>query len=149
MTKVRNMTEITEPVTTDLVYVVHDPSGTPEPKKTTITNLLSGLSNILNLGTVNADFTATTNTTSMFDLDGTVEITLPSSLLTDFSNTIVLDFSTTSGTQPTLSSSGNILWENILNGLLPTWDTTSGNRNVIILNTNDNGSNWSAQYYIY
>lgn len=44
--QLKNLAEISSPETTDIVYLVHDPSGTPADKKITLANLLTGMKGI-------------------------------------------------------------------------------------------------------
>ncbi len=146
-----DLTEITSPNSTDIVYIVHDPSGTPVDRKCTIGNILalnpSGILPVTNLGSLTSGFTASADYISLFSASGTWAITLPTGLSDTVIHKIILDFSTASGSQPTLSSSGNLKWKN--NAAAPTYSTTSGLRNVITATTVDGGDNWILEHQSY
>jgi len=45
--KLTGLTELTSVATTDMLYVVDDPSGTPISKKSTVTNILAWWSAVI------------------------------------------------------------------------------------------------------
>lgn len=59
--KITELTELTDPINTDIIPIVDDPGGTPITKKVTLNNLLRGL--FTKVATLASDATTGANTT--------------------------------------------------------------------------------------
>lgn len=102
------------------------------------------------LGTVTTDQTLTTMTAHTADVDGTVQIALPTTLTADIENVVVFDFTTTITSQPTIATSGTLKWSDKNRGLAPTaYSIISGVRNVLVFKTHDSGTTWEVEYTTY
>ena len=75
--KLADLTAITTPATTDILYLVHDPAGTPVDRKITVANLL-GASAVK--ACILAQTTAQTIGTSMTTMTWDTEITDPAGM---------------------------------------------------------------------
>ncbi len=63
--RLRDLTAITTPSSTDILYIVHDPSGTPVDRKITVANLLAGAGTYEAPLTFSTGLTRTTNTVTV------------------------------------------------------------------------------------
>jgi len=99
------------------------------------------------LGTITSGITLKDGYVSTAHVNGTLAITLPTSLASGVENVCVFDFSTASSSQPTIVTGGTLRWSNRNAEQAPAFYTTvSGARNILTFKTHDGGTNWEAEY---
>lgn len=102
------------------------------------------------LGTIINGVTLPTNSLTTAYVNATIAIALPTNLVSGVENTVVFDFTTSSSSQPTISTSGTLKWSDKNSGNAPSaYSTLSGVRNRLIFKTNDGGTTWEAEYTNY
>ena len=74
--KLADLTAITTPATTDILYLVHDPAGTPVDRKVTVADL-RGASGLVHAQSRRPSGDLTLNSTSWANVDTGLDLTIP------------------------------------------------------------------------
>ena len=102
---------------------------------------------LLDLGTVTTETTLTTGKITLADFNGAVNLVMPSNLPLGVEHTAVVNFTTSSTSQPTIATSGTLKWSDKNLGKAPTaYSIISGVRNILVFKTHDGGVTWEAEY---
>lgn len=102
------------------------------------------------LGTIINGVTLPTNSLTTAYVNAPIAIELPTNLISGVENTVVFDFTTSSSSQPTISTSGSLKWSDKNSGKAPlSYSTLLGVRNRLVFITNDAGATWEVEYKTY
>lgn len=105
---------------------------------------------INSIGTTSSNQTLPANQITKASFNGTPVVTLPSVSDSTKETCVVLDFTTTNSSYPTINTTGiSLKWSDKNKGVLPAFSTLSGIRNRIRFKTIDGGATWEAEYTSY
>lgn len=102
------------------------------------------------LGVITSGAILPTQSVTTAQVNGPLAITLPTDLLSGVENTVKFLFTTSSSSQPTISTTGTLKWSDKNFGKAPSaYSTLSGVINELLFTTSDDGANWESEYTAY
>lgn len=105
---------------------------------------------INSIGSTSLNQTLAANQITKANFNGTPVVTLPTISENTKETKVILDFTTTNSSYPTINTTGIALkWSEKNKGRLPSFCSLSGVRNRIEFKTIDSGATWEAEYTYY